>query len=75
MLRRQKDEQDQADAEARRQEEALQKQEDQEMCQAESDDEDAATQSMPGMIQLDDGNDADLSQEPQQKKAKAWLCV
>ena len=45
------------------------------MCQAASDDEDAATQSMLGMIQLDDGNDADLPQEPQQKKAKAWLCV
>ena len=40
------------------------------MSQSQSDDEDA-TQSMPGKMQLDDDNDADLSQEPQQKKAKA----
>ena len=78
MLRRQNWEkaiQDQVDAEARRKEVshqlALQKQEDQEMSQSDSDEE--ATQSMPGkMMQLDDDNDADLSQEPQQKKkAKA----
>ena len=73
MLRRQKAIQDQEDAEARRKEVshqlALQKQEDQEMSQSDSDEE--ATQSMPGKMQLDDDNDADLSQEPQQKKAKA----
>ena len=72
MLRRQKAIQDQEDAEARCEEVshqlALQKQEDQEMSQSDSDEE--ATQSMPGkMMQLDDDNDADLSQEPQQKKS------